>query len=428
MKKTAWRILCLALACLLMLGTLIGCSSSKKTLMTLGKQEISVHIYELLLSRMKGTLDYNGYPVSEDSFWNQIISSQGATYDDYFCINIRDEAKKMLAKLYMFEEVYDLTLPQKYYDEIDEFISDVIELSFDGSKSAFNAELAAYGVNVDMLRENYVMEDKIDHLISHISSLTGDAAREEYYNENYVCFRQILFPMYEYLYVTDENGDLVYYQEGTGKVYYDISEGAPRKGTDGKNIVDDNGDTVYFKEDGRISYNTKKGVLMGEDKDKDGYTDYRELDAEEKQIITDRVQVLSELITSGDFSLFEEYGEQWSTDEIWNDYPNGIFINLNKTYEVNYIDDLQSKLVDMDVGETAVVQSENAYHFVMKYDLTPQAYADKANADWFSTFEDEMISEMLDNMCEQYLDQIEVDVDVLASAKTMKTIGANTEY
>ena len=79
MKKTAWRILCLALACLLMLGTLIGCSSSKKTLMTLGKQEISVHIYELLLSRMKGTLDYNGYPVSEDSFWNQIISSQGAT-------------------------------------------------------------------------------------------------------------------------------------------------------------------------------------------------------------------------------------------------------------------------------------------------------------------------------------------------------------
>ena len=428
MKTTVYKILCIALALLMLASVLVGCSSSQKTLMTLGKQEISVHMYELLLSRMKGTLAYNGYPVDDEAFWGQIISTQGATYDDYFCINIQTEAQKMLAKLYMYEEVYGLTLPKKYYDEIDRFLSDVIELSFDGSKSAFNAELAAYGVNVDMLRENYVMEDKLDHLVSHVSTLTSDAAREEYYQENYVCFRQILFPMYEYLYVTDENGDLVYFQEGTSKVYYDVSEGAPRKGTDGKNIVDDNGDTVYFTADGRVSYNTKKGVLMGQDEDKDGYTDIRALDEAEKKIVTDRVAVLAELIEDGDFSLFEEYGEQWSTDELWGDHPNGIFIDLHKTYEVNYIDDLQSKLADMNVGETAVVQSENAYHFVMKYELTPRAYADDDNADWFSTFEDEMVSAMLDTMCQQYIEQIEIDEEALASARTMKTIGANTEY
>lgn len=421
------RLLCLLL-CLLMLALpLASCASSGKVLMSLGEQEMTVHIYELLLSRMKGTLAYNDYPVDEDTFWEQIISTQGGTYDDYFCHTIQQEAKKMLAKLYLFHEVYDLTLPQKYYDEIDTFISDVIELDFDGSKADFNARLALYGVNVEMLRENYIMEDKLDYLSEYVASITGDAARAEYYNENYVCFRQILFPLYEYRYETDENDDVVYYYEGGNKICYDTTA-QTRIGTDGKPVVDANGDTVYFTEDGRVAYNTQKGVMRGLDEDNDGYVDYEKLDDEAQQIVTDRVNILDELIEAGDFTTFEEYGDEWSTDEVWASYPNGIFINLNKSYEINYMDDVQGALKNMGIGDTAVVKSENAYHFIMKYELSAQGYANDENADWFATFDEEIVGAILDSMCEQYLDQIVLNEDVLADAKTMKTIGANVEY
>ena len=41
-----------------------------------------------------GTLMYNGHPTDSADFWNTIISTQGSTYNDYFCLSIQEEAKK----------------------------------------------------------------------------------------------------------------------------------------------------------------------------------------------------------------------------------------------------------------------------------------------------------------------------------------------
>lgn len=428
MKKQLLRTLAL-LVCLAVLAlSLVCCGSSSKVLMTLEDQTITVNTYELLLSRMKGTLEYSGYPADEDAFWDQIVSTKGATYDDFFCYSIQNEAKKMLVQLYLFEQVYDLTLPQSSYDTVDQVMNDILELSFDGSKSSMNSYLAAFGVNIDMLRENYVADAKIDHLKTHLASITSDAAKEEYYNEHYVCFRQILLPLYEYCYETDENGDVIYYRENSERIYYDSANGKTRTGTDGKLVVDENGDSVYYTDDGRVAYNSEKGVPHGKDEDNDGYVDYVALNDEKKRIVTDRANALDELIADGDFTTFEEYGELWSEDDVWSTYPNGIFINLNKNYEINYLDDIQAKLTDMKKGDTALVQSENAYHFIMKYELAAQGYNNKDNADWFDTFEDEVVTDILDAMCEQYIDQIVVNDEVLKQAKTMKTVGSNMEY
>jgi hypothetical protein len=417
------------LACVAVLAlSLVCCGSSGRTLMTLGDQSMTVNTYELLLSRMKGTLEYSGYPTDEDAFWDQIVSTKGATYDDFFCDSIQNEAKKILVQLYLFEQVYDLTLPQARYDAVDQLMSDILELSFDGSKSSMNSYLSSFGVNIDMLRENYITEEKIDHLKTYIGSITSDAAKEEYYNENYVCFRQILLPLYEYCYETDENGEMIYYREDSDRIYYDTTGGATRTGTDGKLVVDENGDTVYYTEDGRIAYNSEKGVPHGKDEDNDGYVDYKAFNDEKKQIVIDRANALDELIADGDFTTFEEYGALWSKDDVWDTYPNGIFINLNKNYEINYLDDIQAKLADMNVGDTALVQSENAYHFIMKYELSKQGYSNKENADWFDTFEDEVATDILDGVCERYIDQIIVNDEVLKQAKTMKTVGSNMEY
>lgn len=414
--------------CLLMLAfCLASCARSENVLMSIGDQAMTLNTYELLLSRMKGTLELSGYPTDEDSFWDQIISTKGETYDDYFCSSVLDEAKKMLVQLYLYEEVYGLTLPQKQLAAVDEFISDVLTLNFDGSTSDFNRYLSNFGVNLEILRENYMTEEKIDHLGTYISSITSDAAREQYYNENYACFRQILLPLYEYRYVTDANGDTVYYYETSDKIYYDVTA-ATQKDAQGNTIKDENGDIVRYTEDGRIAYNTTKGVKRGLDEDNDGYVDYTELDDDMKTIVTDRANKLSTLIANGDFEVFEQYGEQWSSDEVWRAYPDGIYVNLNQGYQINYMDDIQAALANMKVGDTALVQSENAYHFIMKYELAEQGYNNKANADWFGAFEDEVVESILDAICAEHLDKVVVDTEVLAKTKGMKEIGANSEY
>ena len=425
-KKTArWLsiLICLAIVVL----SLVSCASSQKTLMTLGDQTLTLNTYELLLSRMKGTLEYSGYPTDQDAFWEQIFSTQGATYDDFFCNSVQDAAKQMLVQQYLFEEVYSLTLPQARVDAVDQVMSDILELGFDGSRSSLNSYLSSFGINMDMLRENYIVEEKIGYLKEYLSSITSDAAREQYYDENYVCFRQILLPLYEYCYETDENGDVIYYRENSEKICYDTA-GKTHTATDGKLIVDKNGDTVYYTEDGRIAYDKETGIPHGLDEDEDGYVDYVALDQQEQADVAERAQKLSTLIQSGDFSTFEQYGKQYSEDGLWDSYPNGIFINLNKSYEINYLDDIQSALKDMQAGDTALISSENAYHLIMKYDLADAGYADEENSDWFSTFEDEVVNSILDAVCNEYLDQIVIDKKVLDQAKTMKTVGSNTEY
>ena len=161
-KQLHQRLICCLIALALLLCTLVGCSSSGKTLMSIGKQSLCVNMYELLLSRMKGTLAYNDYPVDSEDFWNTIISEQGATHNDYFTLSIQEEAKMMLIKLYLFEEKYQLTLPDSYYEEIDQYMNDALTYLHNGSKTEFNSVLSEYGVNMKMLRENYVIEDKIE--------------------------------------------------------------------------------------------------------------------------------------------------------------------------------------------------------------------------------------------------------------------------
>lgn len=430
MKSTNTRVRACAILVVIILllsAVLLGCSRKGEVLMQIGKQKLTVNTYELMLSRMKGTLQYNGYPTDTESFWNTIISVQGGTYNDYFCHTVQEEAKMMLIKLYLFEEVYKLELPDSYYETIDEYIGDALDLLNEGSKSQFNETLSKFGVNMDMLRDNYIMEDKIDFLKLHLSKQTGDSAREEYYQKNYVRFRQILLPLYEYLYETDENGDTVYYKEGTDRICYDMN-GMTKKGTDGKTVVDKNGDTVYYTEEGKIAYNTKSGVMRGIDKDKDGYTDYKMLDEESAQLVKDQAAKLKEVIVAGDFKTFEDYGQKMSEEELWRAYPNGMYINKGKDYGIGYIDKIQEALTNMAVGDVALIEADNAYHLIMKYDIEADGFKNDANKDWFESFEDEVISEILDAMCQKYKDQVKVDTEALEKAMDMKTISPNTDY
>lgn len=428
-NKPIWRAMIGFFSLIIVLSSLGGCSSDQKVLMRVGKTELTVNTYELLLSRMKGTLAYNGYDVDQAEFWDYIWSADGATYEDYFSSEILSAAKDMLLRLYLFDEVYHLTLPQSYLDDIDVYMADILENDFDNSKTKMNSELSKYGVNEKMLRENYIMEDKLDYLATYLSSMTADSAREEYYQNNYVCFRQILFPLYEYQYVTDENGDLVYYRQGTNYIAYDTKNGKTQQATDGTLRKDENGDTMYFWEDGSVAYDTENGDLMGLDADQDGYVDYVELSKEESENVTANAKKLQGLIENGDFSTFEAYGAEYAGDDgVWDAYPNGIFLNNEKSYSLDYLNELSSQLNEANVGDLILYRSDSAYHLVMKYSLEEQAWDDTANSDWFNDFEDELMETVIAALCQDYMNQIEIDEEALATVTGIKEIGANWNY
>ena len=425
----AFRVICALLALLVCALPLCSCASSDSTLMKLGKTELTLNTYELLLSRMKGTLAYNGYEVDNAAFWDYIWSTDGATYEDYFNAEILAAAKDMLLRLYLFEEVYDLTLPQSYYDDVDVYMQDLLENDFNSSKNAFNKAMADYGINMEMLRENYIMEDKLEYLVDYLSARTADSAREEYYQEHYVRFRQILFPLYEYEYQLDENGDVVYHQVGKNTVAYDTKNGKTMKATDGTLRCDEDGNPIYFLEDGSIAYDTVNGEPAGVDADKDGYVDSKALSDAEITNIKENATKLQGLIEAGDFSTFEDYGAQYAgNDDVWSAYPDGIFLNSEQSYSLAYLQELADQLQVAKVGDVILYQSENAVHLVMKYDLTESAWGVEGNKDWFGTFEDEVIESVILSICGEYADQIVIDQSVLDKSRGIKEIAANWNY
>jgi hypothetical protein len=289
--------------------------------------------------------------------------------------------------------------------------------------------MAAYGINMDMLRENYIMEEKIEYLSTYLSSHTADSAREEYCQEHYVRFRQILFPLYEYVYELDENGDIIYFKAGTNYICYDSKNGQTRTGTDGALRKDADGNVMYFNEDGSIAYDTANGIPLEVDKDGDGYYDYVAFSAEKQNEIKTTAEQMNKLIENGDFTTFEEYGAQLSgSDGIWESYPNGIYLNEQTSYPLAYLNEIAGALAGLEVGGTLLHRSDNAYHLIMKYEMPEGAYADKQNEDWFGSFENEVMNSIVDTLCEEYLSKVEVNEDVYAEAMDMKQVGTNINY
>ena len=141
MKLT--KILCLCLVLCLTVASLVACGGGR-AMMTLEDKELSVNVYEFLLSRMKGTLAYYGYDVYNDKFWKTVISSDGETYDDYFCATIRREAAHYLIADRLFDE-YGLSLTDTDKAEIDELMAACVKRA--GSRAALNSELKKFGVN-----------------------------------------------------------------------------------------------------------------------------------------------------------------------------------------------------------------------------------------------------------------------------------------
>ena len=436
MKAIIKKIFILTLACVMILTSVVGCSSRGKTMIELGDSEISVNLFMLLLSRMKGKLA-SAYSFGEkalyDSFWDTVMdASTGQTYNDYYTDMVLNNAKTYIAALHLFDDL-GLKLPDSYMDTIDKEMDDLLENDGDGSKSALNSLLAPYGANYTVLRDAFIMEAKISYLKDHLfganGSLIADSLIEEYYQETYVKFRHIFFFTTKPVYDEDANGDTIYFTED-GKIAYDKEKGH-KKEEDGKFVTDKNGDMIFYKDDGRIAYDSKNGypnpVL-----DASGNVVTTKLTADELIRLSDKAQLIMEdEAKEGDYKLFDALVEKYTEDEGMTKYPNGYYLTATSNYDEPKV---VEALFEMEEGEIRIVlDGTYGIHIVMKYELDEGGYADEKNADFFRTSDGSLafMSTLKNIMLEQYVEKYKADIVVdekLLSSVSMKTVGANYNY
>ena len=101
MKKKILALLAALLCCVMLFS---ACASHGKTLLTAGKEEISVNVFQLDLSRMKGSLAQSGAAVTSDAYWNTYISTDHTTPAQYYTAQVLEGLKHIAAAMILFDE------------------------------------------------------------------------------------------------------------------------------------------------------------------------------------------------------------------------------------------------------------------------------------------------------------------------------------
>ena len=440
MKVKTKRIVIIAVAVVLLISCLViafSCaySSTGEPLLTLDKSKISVNLFMLMLSRMKGNLASSygyGSQALQNSFWDSVMdTSTGETYDKHYTNQVLESAKTYIAALALFDEL-DLKLPKSYEEEIDAELEDLMFNDANGSKTEFNNLLAQYGANYKVLREAYILEAKIAYLSDYLFGADGSkiAAElvEDYYQKTYMRFRHVFYYTVKPKYQKDDNGDVIYYTNNEYKyISYDTKNGVTKE-ENGKLVKDKNGEAVYFLSDGHIAY--RPTDYPGVVRDANGNVMTEKLSESELKKLQDESTMLMESVDKGNFTLFDTYVETYGEDTGMTMYPGGYYVTAGSDYDSP---EVLVALSEMEVGEVRKVYSEYGIHVVMKYELPKAAYNDKQNADFFSTKEGQLAflsdlkSMLLADYLEQYKANIVIDEELLGTV-SIKSVGANFYY
>ena len=431
MKNKAVKIIAAILALIMLAIPAVfctSCSEAEQKLLELKNNKISHGVYSLMTSVFKGSLAASmGPSVSKDSFWDTVVSSEPLkTQEEMYNELVLEMAKDTLYKLALFDEK-GLTLPQSVIDAIDEEIAFWIDYDGEGSKNNFNAILGNFGANVDILREYMIMSAKIEYLVSYLyggGEKISDAVRQDYLEKKYVSFKQIMIPYYSYVYVTDTNGDDVYYTSD-GKIAYDVEEGIPLDPDgDGTSNRDKNGDVIYYKDvNGKphIAYNEETGTRKLK-LDKNGNPEISEYTSAEKSAAWERAHSVYAKMDgkAGNFHEFESlrliYDESYNADGEIGD--GRLYFNTDVNYSNlsgdNTASDIIKKVSELGVGEVAIYESENGMHILMRYEVEDGAWKDP---DYEGSFIDKTGYADFESKLISYLFSLEVE-------RAKKTYGA----
>jgi len=295
-------------------------------------------------------------------------------------------------------------------------------------------------VNYNILKEAYLIEAKIAYLKEHLygtnGSKVGSTMIEEYYQKNYAHFKHVFLYTHEKAYVTDSNGDTIYYLDGK-RIAYDQSA-TPKTNTSGDVVKDKNGDPIYVHEDGRIAYDKQNGTrqpIYEEDGSTQKTIQYSAAKKAEIRALADTILLRAEETPISSRAivfdqLISEFNQDASLDADY--YPNGYYLTKDSAY---ISADVVDAVFDMEVGEVRrVIDDEYGVWVVMRYETETGAWADEKHKDFFrhpTTGNYLFMSELTDQLYAEYLapyaQKVLVDEERLAGVD-MKSVEPNYYY
>ncbi len=440
MKKTMLSALLLLLVCCLLFG---GCANHGQTMIEAGDSEISVNVFQLYLSRMKGTLASAGANVGSADYWKQYVNLDGQTYNEFYTNQVLEGLKQIAAALYLYDELHDkgeLSLDGTAEEAIDEWIDALVEQVGEGSETKLNSVLSAYGANITVLKDASLIEAKLDALKTHLygenGSLLAATAKEEFYQQSYYRGYQMLVANYYFDHELDADGNPVYYRtqkasDGTvsltDKIAYDTKNGVA---TDKK---DKNGDTVYRvkNEDGslgEIAYDTENSdVKYFFDEDGEYIVKYYTAAQMEE-----RYKLLEQIAKDcqGNEQLFLKYAETFSDNSEFNKTfaPNGMYFSVGGYTGDSVFQTFSGELAKLEVGDLVIVpNADGGYYLLMRAELDTGAWAEEENSRWFQNLSELAVEYMLQKRTADYLQYVTVN-EALADSVDITMVAANNYY
>ncbi len=434
-SKLTKQLLAAALAlCLLVLPILSGCAKRGKTLLKAGDLDISVNVFSLYLSRMKGSLASAGQNVNSESFWQSYISTDNTTMCDHYTGQVFEGLRHIAAAMIIYEEA-GLSLDKATEDSIDDWIDSLIDEVGEGSKSTLNSILSSYGANITTLRDAALIEAKLSKLKAHLygegGSLITDAAKEEFYQATYIRGYQMQLANYYYDRYTDSNGMTIYYTDDNyNHIAYDA---------DGEDVIkteekDQYGDFIYLRQnedttDTRkiVAYDVEKGFVRYK-LDGDGNKVTKEYTEAEMQLRYERALEIAEKC-QGKEDLFlqciADYADNSSFNETYA--PNGMYFSVGSYATDSIFGTFQTELSKLNVGELVVLGSDTGYYILMRAELDKGAFTNEANKRWFDTLTGLTLEHMLQKRTVEYLDRVWVD-EALRKTVDITMVAANNYY
>ncbi len=207
--KNIFKRIALLLAAVLWIP-MTGCSASGTPALTYEQITVTDHMYAFWLSSCKSDfLRLYNNSQDTDEFWDTVLED-GQTVEAYALSLLRAQVSNYAIAAQMFKD-YKLKISAEKTDEIEADILEKIE--YYGGREALNEYLGKMDINVDILKDIYIMEEKLQAVYEYLYGTNGAEAVTQteldgYYRENYSRIQYILIYT-EAEYQRDENGNLV---------------------------------------------------------------------------------------------------------------------------------------------------------------------------------------------------------------------------
>ena len=344
--------------------TFSGCASGE-AVMTYNNSRITENEFQYYLATYKGRFrqTYTDFADTANFYASEI--TDGITYESYLFDMIVENVKRTLVCDALFDEM-DLKLNSRVEEDIDYYLNDYIAEYANGNKNQFNAALSEYGINVSMLKEIYLRDEKTAAVFSAMYGKNGispvtDADRTEYLEENYIRVRHI-YVNNKYIYSTDEDGYAVYTQDGLKQTQ----------------------------------------AMTGE-----------ELEAKNALIAA-----IDESLAAGDD--FNAIYDAFSEDKY---YANGYYL----TRTTDFVSEVVSSAFELNEGEYVKIESDVGTHYIQRLAMDAAPWGNESNSDFFTDYDTVVAEALFAKYLENLLPAVELN-DELLSEFSVETSSINYRF